>query len=210
MSPFGMSRPEHTLFPYAPTGFVSPRHLTSVFADRCHQPMRDDPQLFVAHDLHRTRIVGQRFVEGHFFGGQTVFRFLRRSLAIRISSSITCKASTTRLWQLGHGRGQPFAKLPVPLQIGRAMLHYGLALARPAFRSSLGINLQKLCYTGSRLFRVRCLISPESSFFSAPRDNTARASCGNGAKRKLLSLTLLHRLQIVPGPLFDFTREQFF
>ena len=29
--------------------------------------------------------------------------------------------------------------------------------------------------------------------FSAPRDDTARASCGNGAKRKLLSFGRLRR-----------------
>ena len=37
-----------------------------------------------------------------------------------------------------------------PRRAPKDLLHYGLALARPAFRRSLGINLQKLCYTGDR------------------------------------------------------------
>jgi hypothetical protein len=38
-----------------------------------------------------------------------------------------------------------------------------------------------------RTFFTALLLAPLAAF-SAPRDDTARASCGNGAKRKLLSL----------------------
>ena len=34
----------------------------------------------------------------------------------------------------------------------------------------------------------RQILGAKTRTFSAPRDDTARASCGNGAKRKLLSL----------------------